>query len=134
MTTIAELATDVALQWGHDAGVVEDCDRVAGRDRVSMPQLQWGHDAGVVEDGPPSRPLRVNNLCIAPREVTDRIGSAYSRQIGRATEVFDHQPVLTRERGSCINLNLTTGLSKNFRSNSGETTIPPPRRSRRFRE
>lgn len=97
-------------------------------------KLQWGHDAGVVEDGPPSRPLRVNNLCIAPREVTDRIGSAYSRQIGRATEVFDHQPVLTRERGSCINLNLTTGLSKNFRSNSGETTIPPPRRSRRFRE
>ncbi len=37
------------LQWGHDAGVVEDaatCDR-AGRARS---RLQWGHDAGVVED------------------------------------------------------------------------------------
>ena len=36
-----------ALQWGHDAGVVEDR---SGRRSGPSAALQWGHDAGVVED------------------------------------------------------------------------------------
>ena len=37
-----------SLQWGHDAGVVED--HVGHGAKALAYKLQWGHDAGVVED------------------------------------------------------------------------------------
>ena len=77
----------VELQWGHDEGVVEDCDR-RNVTRAQSIALQWGHDEGVVEDAPLGATCRIAVSALF-RERVPRTGRAmWVRHFGRLTEVL----------------------------------------------